>query len=122
MHMIGEQMYNKDNVFYKIIAGEIPANKIYEDDKVLAFYDINPACKVHALVITKRLCVDFADFVRSASAEEVKDFFESVAKVAEILNVHQTGYRVLSNIGEDANQVVKHFHMHILGGEKLKGE
>ena len=113
-------MYDKDNVFYKILQGEIPSKKIYEDDNVLAFYDINPMYKVHALVISKKLCVDFDDFVQNATPTETSNFFQAVSKVAEILNVKQSGYRILSNIGEDANQIVKHFHVHILGGEQLR--
>lgn len=114
-------MYSKDNVFFKIINKEIPAKVIYEDDNVLAFYDIQPICKVHALVITKKLCVDFDDFVQNSSAEEIACFFKKISKIAEILNVKDTGYRVVSNIGVNANQVVKHFHVHILGGEQLSG-
>jgi diadenosine tetraphosphate (Ap4A) HIT family hydrolase len=112
-------MYNKDNVFYKILQSELPANKIYEDDVALAFYDIHPQKKVHALVITKGLYLDFPDFVAKASALEVKNFFCAVAHIAEILGVSQTGYRILSNIGPDSGQEVPHFHVHILGGEKL---
>ena len=113
-------MYDKNNVFYKIMQNEIPSKKIYEDENVLAFYDINPMYKVHALVISKKLCTDFDDFINSATAKETADFFKSVSKVAGILDVKNSGYRILSNIGENANQIVKHFHVHILGGEKLR--
>lgn len=112
-------MYDKNNVFFKIINKEIPANIIYEDDNVLSFYDINPVCKKHALVITKKQCVDFDDFVNNSTADEVACFFKTVSKIAEMLDVKNSGYRIVSNIGANANQLVKHFHVHILGGEKL---
>ncbi|MDR2781253.1 MAG: HIT domain-containing protein [Holosporaceae bacterium] len=112
-------MYNKDNVFYKILNSELSAKVIYENDCALAFYDINPRKKIHALVITRGLYTNFSDFVSQASPQEVKDFFDTVAKVADILGVSQTGYRILSNIGSDSGQEVEHFHVHILGGEKL---
>ncbi|MDR1333814.1 MAG: HIT domain-containing protein [Holosporaceae bacterium] len=112
-------MYDKDNVFYKILQSKLPAKVIYEDDVALSFHDIHPQRKVHALVITKGLYSNFSDFVAQASASEVKNFFDAVAKVAEILGVAQTGYRILSNIGPDSGQEVPHFHVHILGGEKL---
>jgi diadenosine tetraphosphate (Ap4A) HIT family hydrolase len=112
-------MYNKNNVFYKILKSELPAKRIYEDEVALSFYDINPAYKVHALVITKGLYTDFADFMFRASRDEIKIFFDAVAKVADLLDVAQTGYRIVSNIGKDSQQEVPHFHMHILGGELL---
>jgi diadenosine tetraphosphate (Ap4A) HIT family hydrolase len=112
-------MYNSDNVFYKILRSELPAKVIYENDVALSFYDIHPQRKVHALVITKGLYSNFPDFVAQASAPEVKTFFDTVSKVAEMLGVAQTGYRILSNTGPDSGQEVPHFHVHILGGEKL---
>ncbi|GHT96873.1 histidine triad nucleotide-binding protein [Alphaproteobacteria bacterium] len=112
-------MYDKNNVFYKILQSEIPSKKIYEDDTVLAFYDINPVCKVHALVITKALYVDFHGFISNASPEEVGAFFCMVAKVAKLLKIDESGYRIFSNIGRDSGQEVPHFHIHILGGEQL---
>jgi diadenosine tetraphosphate (Ap4A) HIT family hydrolase len=112
-------MYNKENVFYKILKSEIPARIIYENDVALSFYDIRPLKKIHALVITKNLYSNFEDFTANASGQEMKDFFIAVSKVAEMLGVSNTGYRVLSNNGPDAGQEVEHFHVHILGGEKL---
>ena len=113
-------MYNKDNVFYKILQNEIPSNKVYEDENVLAFYDINPSCKVHVLAITKKLYVSFDDFAKNAEPCEISTFFQTVSKIATLLGLNETGYRILSNSGENSNQIVKHFHVHILGGEKLK--
>ncbi|MDR0677522.1 MAG: HIT domain-containing protein [Holosporaceae bacterium] len=113
-------MYNKENIFYKILKSELPAKVIYENEIALSFYDINPACKVHALVITKGLYSNFDDFASNASPKMVKDFFETVSRVANILGLSQTGYRIISNIGPNSGQEVEHFHMHILGGEPLK--
>ncbi|MDR0631701.1 MAG: HIT domain-containing protein [Holosporaceae bacterium] len=112
-------MYNKDNVFYKILKSEIPAEVIYEDEAALAFHDIHPQKKIHALVITKGLYSNFDDFISSASAQEIRIFFSAVSKVADMLGVSQTGYRIISNIGPDSGQEVEHFHIHIWGGEKL---
>jgi diadenosine tetraphosphate (Ap4A) HIT family hydrolase len=113
-------VYNENNVFYKILQSEIPAEKVYEDDNVLAFYDINPVCRVHVLVIPKAQYVDFHDFVSRASPEEVVAFFDSVTKVAALLKIDGSGYRIVSNIGKDSRQEVPHFHVHILGGQQLK--
>ncbi|MDR1361848.1 MAG: HIT domain-containing protein [Holosporaceae bacterium] len=113
-------MYDKNNVFYKILQSEIPAKKIYEDELVLSFYDINPACRVHAIVIPKKSYVDFHNFVKTATSDEVGHFFAAVAKVADMLEISNSGYRIVSNVGEDSGQEVPHFHVHILGGEKLQ--
>jgi diadenosine tetraphosphate (Ap4A) HIT family hydrolase len=112
-------VYNKENVFYKILKSEIPAKIIYENNAALAFYDIRPLKKVHVLVITKNLYSNFDDFTANASSQEMKDFFTAVSKVAEMLGISQTGYRLLSNNGQDSGQEVEHFHVHLLGGEKL---
>jgi diadenosine tetraphosphate (Ap4A) HIT family hydrolase len=112
-------MYNENNVFYKILHSKLSAQVIYENDAALSFHDIHPQKKVHALVISKGLYSNFSDFVAGASPQEMKGFFDAVAKVAEILGVSRTGYRILSNIGSDSGQEVPHFHVHIIGGEKL---
>ena len=114
--------YNADNVFAKIIRGEIPCNKIYEDEFALAFYDIAPKAKVHALVIAKAMVVDFADFIEHSTADEIEGYMRAIVKVTEILNVNETGYRIVFNSGEDSGQEVPHLHAHILGGEKLQTE
>ncbi len=111
--------YNADNVFAKIIRGEIPCNKIYEDDFALAFYDIAPKAKVHALVIAKAMVVDFADFIEHSTADEIEGYMRAIVKTAEILGVDETGYRLVFNSGADSGQEVPHLHAHILGGEKL---
>lgn len=113
-------MYNKTNVFFKILNNQIAAKKIYEDEYALSFYDINPASAVHALVITKDLCKDYNDFVSSAKPDRVYGFFAAVKKTADILKVSGDGFRIISNIGKNSGQEVHHFHVHIMGGEKLK--
>ncbi|MDR2723580.1 MAG: HIT domain-containing protein [Holosporaceae bacterium] len=113
-------MYNRSNVFYKILQNEVSAKKAYEDDQTLAFYDVNPVCRVHVLVIPKALYVDFHDFVSKALPEDVGSFFSTVAKVAMLLGLEESGYRIISNIGKDSRQEVPHFHVHILGGEPLR--
>lgn len=111
--------YNADNVFAKIIRGEIPCEKIYEDDFALAFYDIAPKAKIHALVIAKAMVVDFADFIEHSTADEIEGYMRAIVKTAELLGVQETGYRLVFNSGADSGQEVAHLHAHILGGEKL---
>jgi histidine triad (HIT) family protein len=111
--------YDRDNVFAKILRGEIPCQKIYEDAHVLAFKDIRPQAPVHALVIPKGEYVSFDDFSAKASAEEQAAFLRAVGQVARGLGVAESGYRILTNSGTDANQEVAHFHVHIFGGKKL---
>ena len=114
-------MYDKNNVFFKILNKEIPATVVYEDDVCLAFNDINPKSKIHVLVISKGLYRNFTEFANCESAETIQKFFSAVAKIADKLGIADSGYRILSNIGPDANQEVQHFHLHILGGEPLDG-
>lgn len=111
--------YDPNNIFAKILRDEIPAKKVFEDERVLAFHDIRPAATVHVLVIPKRACVSLDDFARDAGSEEVGHFFKVVADVAREMGVAETGYRILANSGADSHQEVPHFHVHILGGRKL---
>jgi diadenosine tetraphosphate (Ap4A) HIT family hydrolase len=111
--------YDRNNIFAKILRGEIPCKKIYEDNFALAFDDITPAAPVHVLVIPKTEYVSLQDFAAHASPEMVRGFFESVTKVAAQLGLDKTGYRIISNHGADASQTVHHFHVHILGGKSL---
>ena len=115
----GESMYDKNNVFAKILRGEIPCKKIYEDEYVLSFYDINPKAKIHALVITKGMFIDYNDFISHSSSDEIANYSRSIIKVAELLGLGQTGYRIVMNTGKNSGQEVPHLHAHILGGEKL---
>jgi diadenosine tetraphosphate (Ap4A) HIT family hydrolase len=114
-------MYDKTNIFAKIIRGEIPAKKVYEDDKVLAFYDIAPACPVHILVIPKGEYQSFDDFAEQSSSDEIANFFKLVQKIASEQNLQNEGYRILSNHGSNAGQTVPHFHVHILAGKIIAG-
>jgi len=113
--------YDNDNIFAKIIRGEIPCDKVYSDDDIFAFKDISAAAPVHVLVIPKGQYVSFDDFVVSAGEEKVASFFTKVREIAASLGVDKTGYRLITNHGEDAHQTVPHFHVHILGGKKLGG-
>ncbi len=111
--------YNSDNVFAKILRGEIPANKIYEDEYALAFYDIAPKAKIHALVISKAMVVDFADFIEHSTASEIEGYMRAIVRTAEKLGVVKEGYRLVFNSGKNSGQEVPHLHAHILGGEPL---
>ena len=114
--------YDKNNIFAKILRGEIPCKKIYEDEYVLAFYDVNPQKKIHALVIPKGKYVDLDDFSQNASPKEIVGFLKGINLVAKKLGISVDtgkGYRALANISEDGGQEVPHFHFHIFGGEKV---
>ena len=115
-------IYDENNIFAKILRGEIPCNKIYEDDFVLSFHDINPQKKIHALVIPKGKYVDLDDFSLNASQEEMVGLLKGINIVAKKLEITVNigkGYRVLSNIGQDGGQEVPHLHFHLFGGEKV---
>ncbi len=111
--------YDKDNVFAKILRGEIPCKAVYEDDFALAFHDIHPDAPVHVLVVPKGEYTSFDDFALNAPAEFMAGFWQAVQKAAEKLGVRENGYRIISNHGVDAAQSVAHFHVHILGGKML---
>lgn len=111
--------YDQNNIFARILRGEIPCKKIMEDDHVLAFHDIAPKAPVHILVIPKGAYVSIADFGARASAAEVKAFYAAVSKIAEDTGVAKTGFRVIANTGINGGQEVPHFHVHILGGRAL---
>ena len=111
--------YDKNNIFAKILRGEIPCKKIYEDEYVFAFYDINPQAKVHLLVIPKGKYISFSDFSKNASKDEIEGFFKAVGKVAEDQDLIGDGYRILANQGVNAGQEVPHFHVHIFGKQSL---
>jgi histidine triad (HIT) family protein len=111
--------YDKNNIFAKIIRGEIPAKKVYEDENILAFYDISKASPVHVLVIPKGEFIDFIDFVTKENPQKVAIFFQKVAQISQDLKIVESGFRLITNNGSDAHQTVKHFHVHILAGKKL---
>jgi histidine triad (HIT) family protein len=112
-------MYDKNNIFAKILRGEIPCNKIYEDKFVLAFKDINPQAKFHVLVIPKGAYIDLDDFSKKAKSEEIEALVRAIGKVADILGIVESGFRCLTNKGHNGGQEVPHLHFHIFGGEKL---
>jgi histidine triad (HIT) family protein len=111
--------YDPTNIFAKILRGEIPCKKVYEDPHVLAFHDINPQTPVHVLVIPKGAYVSSDDFGANAPDAELAAFLRAVSKIARDLGVADKGYRILANHGVDANQEVPHFHVHLFGGRKL---
>jgi histidine triad (HIT) family protein len=113
--------YDDDNIFARILRGEIPCDKIYEDDFALAFPDIRPQAPVHVLVIPKGKYVSLADFGATASAEEITGFFRAASQVARQIGVEASGFRTIANSGPDSHRLVPHFHIHIMGGEPLGG-
>ena len=111
--------YDPDNIFAKILRGDIPCTKVYEDDHALAFNDINPQAPVHVLVIPKGAYVAMDDFTANAPDALVTGFFRAVGTVARQLGVDAPGYRILANHGPDSHQEVPHLHIHIFAGRPL---
>jgi len=111
--------YDPDNIFAKILKGEIPCNKAYEDDHVLAFHDIAPQAPIHVLVIPKGAYTDLTDFSANASEEEITAFYRAVAQLTKELGLNEGGYRAISNTGENGGQEVPHYHLHLLGGAPM---
>ena len=115
--------YDKTNIFAKILRGEIPCKKIYENEYVLAFYDINPQKKIHALVIPKGEYVNLDDFSAKASEKEIAGLIRGIGEVAKKIGISDLvqggGYRSLVNVGENGGQEVPHLHFHLFGGEKI---
>ena len=111
--------YDDNNIFAKILRGEIPNDTVYEDEYVLAFKDISPQAPVHVLVIPKGKYIAIDDFGKNASAEEIKGFYAAVSKIVEQENLKDDGYRTIANTGLNGGQEVPHFHLHILGGRKI---
>jgi histidine triad (HIT) family protein len=112
--------YDDDNIFARILRGEIPNATVYEDESILAFNDIAPKTPIHVLVIPKRPYIDMDDFSTNGSAEEIGNFFAKVGEIARNLGLDENGYRVVSNNGPNAGQLVPHFHVHIMGGQRIK--
>ena len=114
--------YDKNNIFAKILRKEIPCKKIFENDYVLSFHDINPQKKIHALVIPKGEYIDLDDFNNRASDQEIVALSKAVTEVSKMLGISTDigkGYRVLTNSSEDGGQEVPHLHFHLFGGEKV---
>ena len=114
--------YDKNNIFAKILKGAIPCKKIYENDYVLSFHDINPQKKIHALVIPKGKYIDLDDFNTKASDKEIVELIKGISTVAKKLGISLDsgkGYRTLSNLSEHGGQEVPHLHFHLFGGENV---
>jgi histidine triad (HIT) family protein len=111
--------YDSNNIFARILRGEIPAKKVFENEHALAFHDINPQAPVHILVIPKGAYVSFDDFSATASPAEIVGFIKAVGAVARAQGIAASGYRILANHGADSHQEVPHFHVHIFGGRRL---
>ena len=114
-------LYDQNNVFARILRGEIPCRKVYESEHALAFNDINPATPTHILVIPKGPYADMDHFTAEASDAEIAGLFKAVGEVARQAGVVENGYRTLSNCGRDAHQEVPHLHIHIFAGRDLGG-
>ena len=113
--------YDQSNIFARILRDEIPCNKVYEDEHVLAFHDINPQTPTHILVIPKREYVSLDDFSEKASSVEIAALVRALGHIAREQGVVESGYRVLANSGRAAHQEVPHFHVHLFGGRDLGG-
>lgn len=109
----------KETVFLKIINNEIPSEKVYEDDQILAFKDINPDAKIHVLVIPKSNHLERISDANNSDKELLGHIMITIPKIATKLGIDNTGYRVITNSGSDSNQEIDHLHFHIIGGEKL---
>ena len=113
--------YDKNNIFAKILRGEIPCKKVFENEYVLSFHDINPQKKIHVLVIPKGEYIDLDHFHQKASEKEIIEFNKSITHIVKMLKIsnQEDGYRVLSNTGQHGRQEVPHLHYHVFGGERV---
>jgi diadenosine tetraphosphate (Ap4A) HIT family hydrolase len=111
--------YDDANIFAKILRGEIPCRKVYEDDFALAFHDINPQAPIHVLVIPKGRWVSWDDFSAEASETEIAGFVRAVGQVARENGLVEPGYRMLANVGQHGHQEVPHLHVHLFGGRQF---
>ena len=113
------QPYDDDNIFARILRGEIPSRKVYEDEHAFAFHDINPLAPVHILVIPKGPYVSWDDFSERASAAEIAGFVRAVGRIARDEKLVAPGYRLLANVGTNSGQEVPHLHVHLFAGRAL---
>ncbi len=111
--------YDADNVFARILRGELPCDKVYEDDHVLAFKDVNPQTPIHVLVVPKGAYASMDDFSQTASDAEIAALFRAVGRIAREMGIVESGYRMLANYGRDGHQEVAHYHVHLFGGKDL---
>ena len=118
---IEKMKYDKNNIFARILKGEIPCNKVYENEYVLSFHDINPQKKLHILIIPKGEYIDLDHFNTEASEKEILEFNKSITHIVKMLKISSSeeGYRMLTNIGKNGGQEVPHLHHHIFGGEEI---
>ncbi len=119
MTVSGLPPYDDTNIFARILRGEIPAKRVYEDEWALAFHDIAPQAPNHVLVIPKGKYCSFADFSAAASDAEIAGFIRAVGNVARELGLEEPGYRLLANMGNHGGQEVPHLHVHLFGGRSL---
>ena len=119
MPVTGLPPYDDQNIFARILRGEIPCRKVYEDDWAFAFHDIAPQAPIHVLVIPKGPYCSFADFSATAGVDEIAGFTRAVGNVARELELEAPGYRILANMGNHGGQEVPHFHVHLFGGRSL---
>ncbi|HEX4260995.1 MAG TPA: HIT domain-containing protein [Acetobacteraceae bacterium] len=119
MPVSGLGPYDDQNIFARLLRGEIPSRRVFEDQWAVAFHDIKPQAPVHVLVIPRGPYVALGDFAARASEAEIAGFWRAVGTVARQLGLETPGYRVLANMGPDSHQEVAHFHVHIFGGRKL---
>ena len=110
-------MYDSENIFAKILRKDIESSLIFENDYAIAFNDIMPSAPIHVLIIPKGEFIDYADFIKNASAVQMSEYFAAITKVAEKLNIQD--YRLLTNNGAGVGQTVFHFHMHLLAGKEM---
>ena len=111
--------YDNSNIFNKILNKNIPCDKIYEDEEILCFKDINPIANIHVLIIPKEKYISFDDFVSNADEGKISSFFKKIKKIASQLNIDKDGYRLVFNCNEHGGQTVYHIHLHLLGGRPL---
>lgn len=111
--------YDQNNVFAKILRGELPTERVYEDDQILAIKDINPKAPTHVLVLPKGSYTSLLDFSIRATNDEIAYFFQTVAKIAELARLQDAGFRLVANTGAHGGQEVPHFHVHLIGGKQL---
>ena len=119
MPVSGLPPYDEQNIFARILRGEIPCKKVYEDDFALAFHDIAPQAPTHVLVIPKGPYCSFADFSALASEADIAGFMRAVGKIAKGMGLETPGYRILANMGDHSGQEVPHFHVHLFAGRPL---
>jgi len=111
--------YDTNNVFARILRGELPADIVYESDYALAFHDISPKARVHVLVIPKGPYTNILQFNQNASSEEKLGLLDAISQTARVMGVDESGFRLVSNTGRDGGQTVPHLHFHLMGGEHL---